>query len=85
MSSTFLTDHSQVLWFSLIARNAGQRPSQLVGINDEIEALRFDATCTLRLVMHDNQQNRDMAMMIGGSLFGSPEPSENSGEQVQYV
>ena len=69
-------DPNRVLHLSLIARNAGQRSSQLAGIKDEIAAMRFDAVCTLRLVIYDNQNRKNLALATGAAFMGGGETDD---------
>jgi hypothetical protein len=65
-----------MLWLSLTGRNFGKRPSELLGIQNEITALDFDLACTLRLLEHDNEAETDrfkiLAKMLGAEVGEKP-------------
>jgi hypothetical protein len=70
-----------MLWLSLTGRNFGKRPSEILGIENEIVALDFDLACTLRLLEHDNDAETDrfkiLAKMLGAEI-GDSEPIEEN-------
>jgi hypothetical protein len=67
-----VTDRSRLLWLSLTGRNFGKRPSEILGIENEIVALDFDLACSLRLLEHDNEAETDrfkiLAKMLGAEV-----------------
>ena len=67
-----------MLWISLTARLAGQRPSELAGITNDIAALDFDLACSFRLELYDIEKDKTRAKLIAyevSKMFG-----DSSGE-----
>jgi hypothetical protein len=70
-----------MLWLSLTGRNFGKRPSEILGIENEIVALDFDLACTLRLLEHDNEAETDRFKILArilGAEVGDSEPTEEN-------
>lgn len=70
----------------LIARDGGQRPSAVAGIEDEVAALDFDAACMLRLQAYDTKRDERQAQRIAAEVvkavlvaLGEATPEENGG------
>lgn len=80
-SGPFLADHNKVLWLSLTAKLAGQRPSELAGINDEIAALDFDLACSFRLEIYEDQKLETLAKRIAREVWSSGGESQSSGNE----
>ena len=83
-SATFLRDHNQVLWLSLTAKLAGQRPSDLAGIKDEIAALDFDLACSFRLEIYEGEKMKTTAKLIAyevSKIFGDGESGSKNDDQ----
>lgn len=68
---TFALNDDNLLWLALTGRNTGQRPSGLIGIEDDVAALDLDLACTLRLMRWDNERRKEdfeaLAVMLGGT------------------
>ena len=77
-------DADQVLWLSQTAKLAGQRPSHLAGISDEMDALAFDVTCAFRLEIYEIAKRRTeieflatmIAVKVGEMFSGIGEASD---------
>lgn len=82
----FLEDPDRVLWLAITARNAGQRPSELAGVEDDIAALDFDLACTLRLQQYDmdvaEMQAKRIAHEAAIAMFGDGTGGESDAELV---
>lgn len=59
-----------------MGRNFGQRPSEMIGIDNPITAMDFDLALSLRLMRFDNdkddQQRRFWIQMFGGESSDKP-------------
>ena len=77
-----------MLWLSLTARNAGQRPSKLAGLHEslgdnDLACLDFDLACSLRLQKYDIECDQTRAKMIANEvskMFGSNEDEAAAAE-----
>ncbi len=77
---------------ALTARQFAQKPSALVGIKNDFEALQFDYVCSLRLQIEDVKREEHRAKLVGyavGCAFAGKEitfggESENeSGDDIE--
>ena len=71
---TFVENDDELLWLGMTARNFGRRPSELIRVPDEIDALDFDTAVTLRLAQYDNDRENDkrkwLARLLGATVGG---------------
>ena len=57
----------------MLSKLSGQRPSQLVGLNDDLIALDFDMAATYRYDLYERDARKQQAQMIAmevSRLFG---------------
>ncbi len=70
-----------MLWLSLTAKLAGQRPSELAGIADEMAALDFDLACAFRMEIYEGETRKTEAKLIAyevSKIFGDGSSGDNS-------
>ncbi len=80
-----------MLWLSQTAKLAGQRPSSLAGITDEMDALAFDVTCAFRLEIYENEkaaalienQATLIAIKVGEMLGGAGDGKDDG--TIEYA
>lgn len=72
-----------MLWLSLTAKLAGQPPSKLAGIKDEMAALDFDLACAFRLEIYEGERMKANARLIAyevSKIFGDSGGDGDSGD-----
>jgi hypothetical protein len=81
-------DSNNVLWLALTAKLAGQRPSELADIRDDIAALDFDLACAFRHEIYETEKAKTLAKLIAyevSKLFGDGSENDDDLPRDQYT